>query len=248
MIANVCRRPSAVAARSGSTKAPGSEHDSLLVASVVLALLGALTAIAVLQRNHAADLAGQLAGTGTSAGGRRLQPGARTRSWPCCSDWRRSTPAASGVLALPEAIDALHWAIQSIRVPYPLSDGTPEVEGAATTGRTGIYRLPLTQLVGLARSIVDRHLTADECRRYDLVPCPGAGGLASPGSPDDAVTLPREATITPIPVNVTEQPLAGTLITIMGTIAPGGGLAAELARFEERTGIHVTYRPCGLRA
>ena len=75
------------------------------------------------------------------------------------------------------------------------------------------------------------------------------GGQPHLTPPDEAVTLPREATVTPIPVNVTEQPLAGTTVTIMGTIAPGGGLAAELARFEERTGIHVTYRsPCGLRA
>ena len=124
---------------------------------MVLALLGALTAIAIRQRNHADDLAGQLAGTEE----------ARRRA-AAASNLSREDPqlalllglaaidssAASGVPALPEAIDALHWAIQSARVPYPVSDGTPEVRGGPT-GRTGIYQLPLTQLVGLARSLVD---------------------------------------------------------------------------------------------
>ncbi|MGD9700938.1 MAG: extracellular solute-binding protein [Acidimicrobiia bacterium] len=214
----------------------------LLVAGVVLALLASLTAVAIRQRNHASDLTDQLAGTEEA---RRLAAAA--------SDLSREDPqlalligleaidasAASGVPALPEAMDALHWAIQSAHVPYPVSDASPEVRGGPT-GRTGIYRLPLAQLVGLARSLVTRTLTPDECSRYGLVPCPGAGSLASPGSPDEVVALPREATTSP--VGISAQPLAGTTVTVMGAISPNSGLAAELKRFQERTGIQVQYR------
>lgn len=214
----------------------------LLVAGVVLALLGTLTAFAVGQRNHAAHLAGQLAG---SQEARRLAAAATNVS--------RQDPqlalllglaaidasAAGGVPALPEATDALHWALQSARIPYPVSDVAPEVRGGPT-GRTGIYPLPLAQLVGLSRGHLTRTLTPDECRRYNLVPCPEHGTLSSPGSPDEAVTLPREPA--PTPVEVSEQPLAGTTVTMVGAISPSGGLAAELERFRERTGIQVNYR------
>jgi DNA-binding SARP family transcriptional activator len=213
----------------------------LVVAGIVVVLLGTLTAFAVGQRDHADHLAGQLAG---SEEARRLAAASTNAD---SEDPQLAmllglaaldASATSGTPALPEATDALHWALQADRVPYPGGELTPEVRGGPAGG-TGIYPLPLAQLVGLVRSHLTRTLTTDECRRYDLARCPEAGDLASPGSADDDVVLPGEA-IAPLPA-AGGQPLAGTTVSVMGDISANDGLDAELKRFEQRTGIHVDY-------
>jgi DNA-binding SARP family transcriptional activator/ABC-type glycerol-3-phosphate transport system substrate-binding protein/tRNA A-37 threonylcarbamoyl transferase component Bud32 len=69
--------------------------------------------------------------------------------------------------ALPEAVDALHWAIQASTIEYPATDqGIPVAVRPNTSGPRGVFALAPPELVALARNGVGRGFTADECDRY----------------------------------------------------------------------------------
>ncbi len=75
-----------------------------------------------------------------------------------------------------EALDALHWAVQRARVPYPSGDVPVGVRLAPPpNGARGVYLLPARDLIELAATSVGRSLTVDECRTYLHQPaCPAA--------------------------------------------------------------------------
>ena len=75
-----------------------------------------------------------------------------------------------------EALDALHWAVQRARVPYPSGDVPVAVRLAPPPiGARGVYLLPARDLIELADTSAGRSLTADECRTYLHQPaCPAA--------------------------------------------------------------------------
>jgi hypothetical protein len=81
-----------------------------------------------------------------------------------------------------EALDALHWAVQALRIPYPRDpQGIPVATrvGPNTTGgigaARGVYLLPAEELIELAEASVGRSLSDGECRIYLHVPaCPVA--------------------------------------------------------------------------
>jgi serine/threonine protein kinase/ABC-type glycerol-3-phosphate transport system substrate-binding protein/DNA-binding SARP family transcriptional activator len=223
----------------------------LVGGAVVLALVAAVAAFAVTQRNEANRLAQEQA---DSAEPRRLA---------AASILARDDPELAMLLALQsldasadadiraviEAEEALHWAIQGARIPYPATDAPAEVR-TGPDGPTGIFTLPVAQLVDLARSHLDRSFTAEEwrsftadaCTRYSIEPCAArTGGLGWPAIPEDPVRpeLPSG-----------DRPLAGTSITLFGCCDPITGFGDELARFKERTGIDVAYtaNPSALEA
>ena len=214
----------------------------LLAGAVVIALVAALAGYALTQRNEANRLASQLA---TTAEARRLA----SASISAESDSSEvamllalqslDLSARAGVPALPEAVDALNWAIQQARIPYPVRDGPVEVH-AGPRGATGLYRLPLRDVVGLGRSYVTRTFRPADCDRYGLDPCPTSGaGLASPASAGL-----REVPHEPVgPADPVGQPiLAGTHVSIVGAVDPNRGLVDEINWFFERTGVQITYR------
>jgi hypothetical protein len=165
-------------------------------------------------------------------------------SWAC--SWRCKSLDASadaGIRAVLEAEEALHWAIQGARIAYTATAASAPVEvRSGADGPTGIFRLPLPQLVDLARSHLTRSFTADEwrsftaeaCARYAIEPCAArTRGSAWPAIPEDPVrpALPAQD----------DRPLAGTRITVVGIEPPDEGLGAEFDRFKEHTGIDVAY-------
>jgi serine/threonine protein kinase/ABC-type glycerol-3-phosphate transport system substrate-binding protein len=217
----------------------------LVGSAVVLALVVTVAAFAVTQRNEANRLARELADT------------AEPQRLAAVSIIARDDPevamllalqsfdasARAGVPAVTEAEEALHWALQRARVPYPAADaGAPVEVRTGPDGPTGIFRLPLTQLVDLARdhladsfSAADwRSFATDQCARYYIQPCAArTGGSGWPAIPEepDRPALPAQD----------DRPLAGTRITLAGIEPPDEGLGDELARFEERTGIEVAF-------
>jgi alpha-glucoside transport system substrate-binding protein len=148
------------------------------------------------------------------------------------------TSAHGGAPTLPETEEALHWAIQSARVPYPVRDGPVQVR-AGPDGLTGIYQIPLADLVGVARRHTTRTLTASECSTYAIRPCPLSGaGLASPAE-FGRRTIPRAPAAQVALIG--QLPLAGTHVTIVGAdFDLNSGLSAELNQFYLRTGIQVS--------
>ncbi|HWC66758.1 MAG TPA: extracellular solute-binding protein [Acidimicrobiales bacterium] len=216
----------------------------LLGGAVVLAAVVALAAFAIVQRNAAARSADQLAATEEA---RRLSvaSAAVAEDDPelamllALQALEKTTRAE--IPALGETEDALHWAIQGARLAYPVADsrfGWSIDVRIGPNGRTGTYGVPVADLVALARGHVTRPLTDAECSTYRIEPCPVDGsGLASPASagPRRVLEPPEGDVLAGTPS------LTGTTVTMWGVDDAASGLKAELDRFEEATGIHVSY-------
>ena len=133
--------------------------------------------------------------------------------------------AGADLPALREAEEALHWAVQAARIPYPTVDGSVEVR-LGPGGPAGIYRLPLEQMVKMAQDhLGGRVLTNAECERFDIERCP-TGESAWPALPTavgaSSVTDP-------------DQPLGGTSVSILGDAEDT--FIEEARRFHLGTGI-----------
>lgn len=75
--------------------------------------------------------------------------------------------------ATPEAVDAVHWALQELGVTYPVTDSTPRYVRRGPSGAAGVWGLPVDQLTRFAEeSVGERRLTPAECSRFDLPSCP----------------------------------------------------------------------------
>ena len=74
--------------------------------------------------------------------------------------------------ATPEAVDAVHWALQRLGVRYDATINTPVAVRLGPTGPTGEYVLPPAVLVEFAEAAVERRLTEDECKTFYDGPCP----------------------------------------------------------------------------
>jgi alpha-glucoside transport system substrate-binding protein len=147
-----------------------------------------------------------------------------------------STSEHEHLAAASGAEDALHWAIQGAGLTYPTANAPIDVR-TGPNGLTGVFRLPLADLVGLARRHLTRGFTSAECAHYSLHPCPsGTHGLASPARFGQA----------PIPSSVPETgrvrtgtPLAGTTVTVLEDPGDSRRFTSELQAFESATGISV---------
>jgi ABC-type glycerol-3-phosphate transport system substrate-binding protein/DNA-binding SARP family transcriptional activator len=215
----------------------------LLVGSaVVLAAVVALAAFAIVQRNSATRAADQLSATEEA---RRLSLASATAAEHdpelamLLALHALDTTTRVEVPVLPETEEALHWSIQGARLTYPTADsrsGWAVDVRIGPNGRTGTYGVPVPDLVALARGHVSRALTDDECATYEIEPCPVDGaGLASPASAGSRRVLDGGS------ASAGGTSLAGTTVTMWGVDEAASGLKAELARFEQATGIHVLY-------
>ena len=103
-----------------------------------------------------------------------------------------ATSAKEGLPAETRAEEALHWGVQGLGLTYPIADA-PVTIRTGPKGLTGIFQLPLPDLVALARGHLSRGFTPDECARFTIDPCPnGASGLASPAATGEAPLPPSE--------------------------------------------------------
>ena len=68
--------------------------------------------------------------------------------------------------ALPEAIDAVHWALQEMGVQYDITHDTPTAARLGPTGVHGVWVLPVAELMDIAARSTERTLSSDECLLY----------------------------------------------------------------------------------
>lgn len=138
----------------------------LVTGSVVLVVLAV---VAFTQRERAEDFAALIS---SSAHARLLitQSGLSLEEDPALAvalaiEAIRATEESGEVL--PEAVDALHWAIQQATIQYPADDqDLPVTVRLHSSGPRGVFVLPPAELVALAQAGIDREFTADECSRF----------------------------------------------------------------------------------
>ncbi len=138
---------------------------------------------------------------------------------------------ADSGFAVPDAVDAIHWALQALGVQYDVGSGAPVAVRAGPTGPTGVYVMPVADLVSFAEASVERRLTEQECARIPTGPaaCPAATAISTEVAVDGYEP----------PVGA-DRALAGTTVTLANfALEPEPGLLAELVAFTERTGIDV---------
>ncbi len=138
--------------------------------------------------------------------------------------------AGFGVIT-PEAADALHWVIQEANVVYPVTDDAQVAVRPGPSGATGVYVLPPAQLAELVRASTVGRLDESQCAEFGVDPCEPAGGV-----PADVVIQGGDDAY-----GATAQgpgALAGTKIELLHAFGESDiGLALEMARFEDETGI-----------
>jgi DNA-binding SARP family transcriptional activator/ABC-type glycerol-3-phosphate transport system substrate-binding protein len=136
----------------------------------------------------------------------------------------------AGLELPPEQVEALHWALQAARVPFP-----GDLDGLAVTGPEGprgIFPITVPELVAMAQDHVQRDLTRAECDAY-LGPA-----NTCPTLPNDLTVLGGPPTGGADPAE-TSAPLDGTEVTFSIPMSLPPGLSAELEAFENETGIEI---------
>jgi alpha-glucoside transport system substrate-binding protein len=131
-----------------------------------------------------------------------------------------------------EALDALHWALQAARVPYPSFD-EPVAVRTGPDGARGVYLVSAGDLVRRAAEGAGRTLTTEECRSYlHADGCPPADvGWADPGLAVRTAAGPVAA------ADLAAASLAGTRVRVASQLPTD--LAALLGGFSNATGIAV---------
>lgn len=142
---------------------------ALVGLGVVSALVVALALLAFGQRERAQDLADELAANDRAqtlvAHSAVVLPSDPDLAILLAIESIRATEE-SGV-ALPEAVDALHWVLQDSTVQYPADDtGVPVAVRLHSTGARGVFALPPAQLVEIGQGAAGRSFTRAECDRY----------------------------------------------------------------------------------
>jgi DNA-binding SARP family transcriptional activator/ABC-type glycerol-3-phosphate transport system substrate-binding protein/tRNA A-37 threonylcarbamoyl transferase component Bud32 len=128
-----------------------------------------LAALAFAQGQSARNLAGELA---ASERARKLvtESGLVIRDDPDLAillaiEAIRATESTGS--ALPEAMDALHWALQAAATQFPsMGTALPVAVRPNPSGPRGVFALSPTELVGIGRDVVKRGLSPAECDRY----------------------------------------------------------------------------------
>jgi ABC-type glycerol-3-phosphate transport system substrate-binding protein len=147
--------------------------------------------------------------------------------------------------ATEEAVDAVHWALHALRIPYELDDETEAAVRSGPRGLTGVWVIAPAELVEHAEQSVERTLTAEECAAYFAGACPPRRAL-----PPDLPLRFGEANygIDPRVQGFYNEntgsgrfaPLAGTRVTLAAPFLSGDqGFANQLERFTFLTGIEV---------
>ncbi|MDJ0496251.1 MAG: extracellular solute-binding protein [Acidimicrobiia bacterium] len=136
----------------------------------------------------------------------------------------------------PEAVDALHWALQVNQLVYPATGETNVAVRPGPLGTVGVFALEPDRLAELASSAAGRSFTADECAQYfPDNPCPDSSqplsaGLSILGGEQAYGVVPNAP-----------GALEGTSMTLAGSWAEMEGLSNELEHFEQVTSIDIGY-------
>jgi alpha-glucoside transport system substrate-binding protein len=142
--------------------------------------------------------------------------------------------------ALPEAVDALHWALQASTIEYPAADDSITVAVRPnTSGPRGVFVMPPAELADLARNAVGRGFTVEECQRY--FPEGGCPEGNTPIRPDLGIAGGIDNYESLVD---SKAALAGTRVVVTGQFAEEAADAVReaLAATGQSLGIEVVYR------
>jgi serine/threonine protein kinase/ABC-type glycerol-3-phosphate transport system substrate-binding protein len=129
-----------------------------------------------------------------------------------------------------DTVEALHWGIQELGVPYPMRDG-PVLEENGPTGTRGLFDMPVSDLANLARASTDRTLPTNQCEQFfESRTCPSLPAVFPAGMKAEPLR-PGQVTIA--------QPLRGTTVTLFAGLDTAAKFREELAQFTARTGINI---------
>ena len=142
--------------------------------------------------------------------------------------------------ALPEAVDALHWALQDSTIEYPSEDASiPIAVRPHPTGPRGVFAMSPADLADLGRDRVRRQLTPEECSVYF-----GGGDCPDPEQP-----ISRDLAIAGGLDEYTgsgsrQTTMAGTTVVVSGawTGPEAEAAAQDLTALGTEFGIKVIYR------
>jgi alpha-glucoside transport system substrate-binding protein len=138
----------------------------------------------------------------------------------------------------PEAMDALHWAIQEANIVYPAGDTTPVAVRPGPRNLTGVYALSPNELIALAQSGPVGSYLADQCATY----------VGTEDCPDPLRSFPAGLSIAAGDqaygvVQPGPRALAGAKLELVSDFTVSNeDLASELRSFEGLTGIVLSHR------
>ncbi len=140
----------------------------LWIAALTAALVAALATLAWVQRQDARDTQAEQASTQEA---QRLAglSGSALSSDPELSLLLAMVAVRSTATlgyAMPEAVDAVHWALQGMGVQYDVAPATLTATRFGPAGVHGVWVLPVEDLMTLAQASTVRTFSTDECKRY----------------------------------------------------------------------------------
>jgi hypothetical protein len=214
------------------------------IAAVVIAAIAALATFAWVQRQDARQASAELAAN------QEAQRLARLAVSSLATDPELALLLAEqGVqstadrgYAVPEALDAMHWALQDLGVQYDVTADTPTAVRAGPGGERGVWMLPVDELTGLAAAATERALTEDECREFV-----GAAGCPRLTSTEDVEYLDgTDAYAGAAPVEQTKVVVG----VAAGIDAQNEAWRENLAELAQRSGLQIEFRqvPANLSA
>ena len=139
--------------------------------------------------------------------------------------------------ALPEAVDALHWALQGASIQYPPDDAETVVAVRPhSTGARGVFALTPQHLVEMGQQAVARPFTRGECDRYFVSEeCPDPmlpiSDVDIAGGFERYISLSADE----------DEPLAGTSVVVTGAWNGDTKEGAELELNRLTFGVDVRY-------
>jgi hypothetical protein len=143
-------------------------------AALVAACVAVLAAFAWVQREDAREARVDLTGTQEAhrLANQSLTALARDPALSLLLAVEAVRATAALGYAVPEAIDATHWALQELGVQYDVTAGTPTAIRSGPRGAQGVWALPVDELVDHAMTSAPRGFTETECDRYFADGCP----------------------------------------------------------------------------
>ncbi len=208
-----------------------------VVGTVVGIGLAVLGTAAVLQRRAALESERQLATTLTA---RQLAAASRielSRNPPLATRLalEAALQTAESGFVTPEALDALHWAIQQSNVVYPADATTPVAVRPGPAGSVGVFALTPNDVIEMALSTDPPPLSTVGCSRYLGTGDCSTGAPVFPGGLEIQGGEEAYGVVPPGP-----GALDGTSVEIHTAFdTVDSGLPAELEQFQDETGIRV---------
>ena len=139
--------------------------------------------------------------------------------------------------ATTESVDAVHFALQELGVPYDVDPATPVAVRPGPYGPVGVYAMQPNELMAIGESATRRTLTEAECALVRFDSCPAHVGVPEHLRLRDGLDAYGAAA-------PGGRSLAGARVTLSASaLTDHQGLIEELREFRDRTGITIEFTP-----